>query len=143
MLLAKSLDAGWRVELRCNDAALAQRLDGALWQGEGFLPHGLAGGPHDARQPVLLTVADAGGDGAAPPAAPPAPAANAPACVISLGGAAVAATEAAALARIAIVFDGRSAAAVDHARGQWRALTGAGVQAQYWAEDGGRWQRKA
>ena len=56
-LIGKSLAAGWHVELRGTDPARMERLDLHLWQGDGFLPHGLAGGPHDARQPVLLTVA--------------------------------------------------------------------------------------
>ena len=62
-LIGKSRQAGWRVELRGTDAARMARLDEALWQGEGFLPHGLAGGPHDALQPVLLTVGGAGDAG--------------------------------------------------------------------------------
>ena len=48
VLIGKSRAAGWRVELRGTDAGRMARLDEALWQGEGFLPHGLAGGPHDA-----------------------------------------------------------------------------------------------
>jgi DNA polymerase-3 subunit chi len=42
-----------------------------------------------------------------------------------------------------VFFDGADAAAVDAARGQWSALTKAGCAAQYWGEDGGRWQMKA
>ena len=34
-------------------------------------------------------------------------------------------------------------AALEVARGQWRGLTGAGVGAKYWAEEGGRWVMKA
>ena len=33
--------------------------------------------------------------------------------------------------------------ALDAARGQWRALTGAGCKAQYWSEESGRWEKKA
>ena len=32
---------------------------------------------------------------------------------------------------------------VEAARGQWKALTGAGLSAQYWSEESGRWQKKA
>lgn len=56
MLLGKALGAGWRVAVRGTDAARMEWLDQKLWLGaeEGFLPHGLAGGAHDAAQPVLL-----------------------------------------------------------------------------------------
>ena len=30
-----------------------------------------------------------------------------------------------------------------HARGQWKALTGAGCAAEYWSEESGRWEKKA
>ena len=131
-LIGKSRQAGWRVELRGTDAARMARLDEALWQGDGFLPHGLAGGPHDALQPVLLTVSGAGetakGAGAD--------------CLIALDGAAVDPAECAPAQRVCIVFDGNDPTALDAARGQWRSLTGAGVAAEYWSEEGGRWERK-
>ena len=129
VLLEKSLEAGWRVAVRGRDKALLERLDRQLWQGEGFLPHGLAGGPHDAMQPVLLTEATE--------------TPNAAACVISVGGADVTEEEARNLSRVCVLFDGSDTQALDRARGQWRALTGAGVAAQYWAEEDGRWVKKA
>ncbi|MDO5642043.1 MAG: DNA polymerase III subunit chi [Paracoccus sp. (in: a-proteobacteria)] len=129
-LIGKSVAAGWRVELRGPDRAALEALDAALWQGDGFLPHGLAGGAHDARQPVLLR------QESAPPAA------NAPDCVISVGGAGVVADEALRLERACILFDGRNEPALDRARDQWRALTGAGIEAEYWAESDGRWERR-
>ncbi|MCZ0960099.1 DNA polymerase III subunit chi [Paracoccus benzoatiresistens] len=128
-LIGKSLAAGWQVELRGTDPARMERLDLHLWQGDGFLPHGLAGGPHDSRQPVLLTVAGQG-------------AANGPACLMALDGAEVAPAECQALTRTCIIFDGGDGAATARARDQWRALTGAGVAAEYWSEEGGRWERK-
>ncbi len=129
VLIGKSLAAGWRVELRGTRAERLDYLDRQLWLGEGFLPHGLAGGPHDARQPVLLTVAGQN-------------AANDPSCLIAMDGADVLATEIARLQRACLIFDGGDAAAVDRARDQWRNLTAAGVTAEYWSEDAGRWQRK-
>ncbi|MCF3973124.1 DNA polymerase III subunit chi [Paracoccus salsus] len=130
ILIGKSLQAGWRVELRGADPERMDWLDRQLWLGDGFLPHGLAGGPHDARQPVLLTVA--GQDLAS----------NDPVCLMALDGAEVAAAEVARLERACIVFDGGSGDAVARARDQWRLLTAAGVAAEYWSEEGGRWQRK-
>lgn len=129
VLIGKSLAAGWQVELRGTDPARMERLDLHLWQGDGFLPHGLAGGPHDARQPVLLTVTGQG-------------AANTPACLMALDGAEVAPAECQALTRTCIIFDGGDAPATARARDQWRSLTGAGVEAEYWSEESGRWERK-
>lgn len=127
-LIAKARAAGWRVELRGTDAARMARLDDLLWQGDGFLPHGLAGGPHDAVQPVLLTVAGQTAAGAD--------------CLIALDGAGVDPTECARAQRVCIVFDGNDERALEIARGQWRTLTGAGLAAEYWSEAGGRWERK-
>ena len=131
MLLGKALGAGWRVAVRGTDAARMDWLDQKLWLGpeEGFLPHGLAGGPHDAAQPVLLTVTHE--------------AANDPQCLMTVDGAEVAPDEVKRLERVCILFDGNDPAAVDAARGQWRSLTGAGCSAQYWSEESGRWEKKA
>lgn len=128
LLAEKSLSAGWRVEVRGCSEGLLTALDRALWQREGFLPHGQAGGAHDARQPILLTTA---------------PGANAAECVMCVEGAEVSAEEIAAHARVCILFDGHDPAAVEAARGQWKALTGAGAAAQYWSEESGRWEMKA
>ena len=128
VLIGKALEAGWRVAVRGRDDALLERLDKQLWQGDGFLPHGRSGGPHDADQPVLLTI-DA--------------ATNAATCLMSVGGADITAAEVQSSDRACVLFDGADEAAVEHARTQWRTLTDAGVAAQYWSEDGGRWQKKA
>lgn len=134
VLIEKALAAGWRVEVRGTDAVRMDRFDQLLWQREGFLPHGRAGGPHDARQPVLLTLA---GEAVAGQAA------NGAACLIAVDGAALAPDECVAAGRACVIFDGNDPAAVEAARGQWRALTGAGVAAEYWSEEGGGWARKA
>lgn len=129
-LLTRSLQAGWRVMLRGTDVARLQRLDGMLWQGpdDSFLPHGLEGGPHDARQPVLLGTGAIGNEAQA---------------LMAVDGAAVAVEEATGLERVFILFDGRDLAAVAAARVQWKSLTDAGLAAQYWSEESGRWEKKA
>ncbi|RNF33137.1 DNA polymerase III subunit chi [Paracoccus methylarcula] len=129
VLIGKSLAAGWQVELRGTDPDRMDWLDRQLWLGEGFLPHGLAGGPHDSRQPVLLTV-------------PGQAAANDPACLMALDGAEISGGECAGLERACVIFDGGDGNAVARARDQWKALTGAGVTAEYWSEESGRWERK-
>ena len=131
MILTRALDRGWRVEVRGREAALMDRLDAQLWlrPEEGFLPHGRAGGPHDADQPVLLTAGE--------------PAANEAACVICVDEAPLEAGEVAALERACVIFDGGDAAAVEGARDRWRTLTGAGCAAEYWSQESGRWEKKA
>lgn len=129
VLLEKSLAVGWRVAVRAPAQDRLEWLDRALWQaGEAFLPHGRSSDDHAAAQPILLTL-DA--------------AANDPACLMSIDGAPVTAAEVAALERACILFDGHDPNAVQHARDQWRSLTEAGVSAQYWSEENGKWEKKA
>ena len=129
-LLDRSLRQGWRVAVRGTDADRLDLLDEALWLGpkDGFLPHGRAGGPHDARQPILLTT-----EAAAP---------NAPHCVVAVDGAALEADEVRGLERAAVVFEAADDMAMRWARGRWKTLTEAGVGARYWSEESGRWQEK-
>lgn len=128
-LLDRALAAGWRVAVRGTDPGRLRWLDEKLWLREGFLPHGVAGGPFDADQPVLLTTAAARPNGAA--------------CVMAVDGAEIDPGELDGLTRAILLFDGNDEDAVAAARGQWRRLTGAGAKAQYWAEAEGRWQKKA
>ncbi len=129
MLLNKARGAGWRVLVR-GPMPLVERIDQVLWTGhvDDFFPHGIAGGPQDADQPVLLgeTVS---ADGFA--------------CVMSIGGAEISAAEVTAAERACILFDGADVAALERARGQWKMLTGSGCAAQYWAQADGRWIKKA
>jgi DNA polymerase III subunit chi len=130
MLLPKSLAQGWHVAVRGTDAARMHWLDQKLWLGpeEGFLPHGIAGGPHDADQPILLTT------GTEVP--------NRAQCLMAVDGAVVSAEECTGLERVCVLFDSADEVAVQGARTQWAALTKAGVKAQYWTEDAGRWAMK-
>ena len=129
-LLTRALATGWRVAVRGRDAGRMAWLDERLWLGaeDGFLPHGIEGGPQDADQPVLLTTR---------PQVPPGVA-----CLMSVDGAGVSVAEATALQRVCILFDGNDPAALTLARQQWCDVTAAGLGAQYWSEDGGRWEKK-
>lgn len=131
MLIGKARGAGWRVVVRGCAVDHLKWLDEKLWLGpeESFLPHGLAGGGFDADQPVLLTTKAEMPNGAA--------------CLMSVDGADITAEEASAMERACVIFDGHDPDAVAHARNQWKGLTGAGVAAQYWAQDAGRWTMKA
>ena len=131
MLLGKARQAGWRVVVRgCAPERMAW-LDEKLWLGpeDGFLPHGLEGGPHDALQPVLLSATSTCPDGVH--------------CLMTIDGADVAANEVSDLDRVCVLFDGNDPEALQTARGQWKALKDAGAKAEYWSEESGTWEKKA
>jgi len=130
-LLDRARATGWRVAVRGVDRARMEWLDEKLWLGpeEEFLPHGLDGRPHAARQPVLLTAERES--------------ANDPHCVMTIDGAEVATEEVQRLERVCVLFDGNDDAMLQVARGQWATLTKAGCAAQYWSEESGRWEMKA
>ncbi len=128
-LLMKSLGAGWRVLVRAPNPEAQARIDDLLWSYDAasFLPHGVD--ETAGRQAILI------GAGETPLGGREA--------VVSVLGAEIAAPEAEVAARGMILFDGHDDGAVAHARTQWRALTGAGVAAQYWSDAEGGWQMKA
>jgi len=132
MLAEKGRGQGWRVAIRAKTRDRLDWLDEKLWLGpeDGFLPHGVDGGPHDGHQPVLLT------DGAPT---------NGAKLLITIDGADPIPPEEAtdSHAMICVVFDGQDGSAVETARGQWRQITGAGHTAEYWSQDSGKWQKKA
>ena len=130
-LLTRALAQGMRVAVRARENARLEWLDAALWLGpkESFLPHGVAGGPHDADQPILLTTQTESP--------------NAAKIVMAIDSAEALPQEVAHLERLWILFDGNDPDAVAHARGQWKAMAGAGIMAEYWSEDSGRWELKA
>ncbi len=129
--LPRALAQGWRVLIRGADSARLDALDADLWLkgGEdGFTPHGRAGGPHDRDQPILLGQ----GDGT-----------NGARVLALLDGAEASDAEVANMERVWVLFDGNDQDRLQAARLQWKAMTGAGHAAQYWSEDGGRWEKKA
>lgn len=130
-LLRRAIDAGLRVEVRGSDRERLDWLDEKLWLGDDaeFLPHGLAGGEHDALQPILLTDA---------PTAQPATS-----CVMTVDGAALDPAETERLDRTLVLFDGGDGQALARARQQWKDVKASGAEAEYWSQDSGRWERKA
>src|SRR5690606_28695144 len=110
------------VMIRSPDRAALERQDQRLWlyPEEGFLPHGLEGGAHDAEQPVLL--------GAGPPV-------NGASALLLMGPQEVQPQEAQALERVWLAFEGRDERQLQAARLQWKAVAAAGLAAQYWNDD--------
>jgi DNA polymerase-3 subunit chi len=126
-LAEKILGADGRLLIVAGDEAYLARLDRILWdQGaDSFMPHGIAGGTDDARQPILLSTS---------PDAPN-------------------------LARNMLIADGEwrdaaltydrsfylfDEATLDGARFAWKLLAGReGVERRYWAQEDGKWVKKA
>ncbi len=121
------LVAGERLLVVSADDAQLARVDERLWtaRADTFLAHGFAGGPHDARQPVLLSDV-------------PEPR-NAAKFVALADGRWRA--EAEAFERVFLLFD---KAQIDDARSVWRSLDGRDdVTRNYWEQAGGKWEQRA
>ncbi len=129
-LLGLCLKRHWRVCVRGPDPARLARLDDRIWlhREDGFLPHGLAGGAHDVRQPILLTT-----EGAV----------NHAQVLMLVDGARPDPSEVADYERVCLLFDGNNDDATTAAREDWKTIVAANIPAQYWAQDDGRWQKKA
>ena len=126
-LADKILGADGRLLIVAGDEAYLARLDRMLWdQGPvSFLPHGIAGGADDARQPILLSTN------------PDAP--NLARNMLIADGE----WRDAALTydRSFYLFDGDT---LDGARLAWKLLAGReGVERRYWAQIDGRWKQQA
>ena len=123
----KVLASDGRLLIVAEDEAFLARLDRMLWdQGStGFLPHSAAGGADDARQPVLLSTN------------PDAP--NQARNMLIADGT----WREAALTydRSFYLFDN---ATLEGARLAWKLLAGReGIERRYWAQEGGKWVKKA
>jgi DNA polymerase-3 subunit chi len=126
-LAEKVLAADGRLLIVAEDEAHLARLDRLLWdQGpSSFLPHGVAGGADDARQPILLSTS------------PDAP--NQARNMLIADG---------TWREAALTFD-RSfylfdADTLEGARLAWKLLAGRdGVERRYWAREAAKWVKKA
>jgi DNA polymerase III subunit chi len=129
-MLERTLSRGQRAVVRGGLPERLGWLDRELWawNDESFLPHGIDGDPDPHRHPVWLTSTREIPNGAA--------------ALFLVDGAGAATDEMAAMEVTAVLFDGHDPAAVEAARAQWRCVTGAGLSAVYWAQEGGRWVKK-
>jgi DNA polymerase-3 subunit chi len=122
----KVLAADGRLLVVAADQAWLARLDRMLWnQGSlSFLPHGLAGGADDARQPILLSTT------------PDAP--NLARNMLIVDG--EWRDSALTYDRSFYLFDNGS---LEGARLAWKLLAGReGVERRYWAREGEKWVKK-
>ena len=122
----KVLAANGRLVVIAEDEGYLARLDRMLWDqgGTSFLPHGLAGGADDSRQPILLSTS-------------PDPANRARNILIADG---VWRDAALTYDRSFYLFDGAN---LEAAREAWKALAQhEGVERRYWAREAGKWVKK-
>lgn len=125
MIAGKVLEAGERLLVVSGDDALTARISDALWtrQAESFLAHGLSGGQHDARQPILLSDRPE--------------AANAARYIVLADG--LWRDEARGFDRVFLLFDD---ATIDAARATWRSLDGSDdLTRNYWRQEDGKWTK--
>jgi DNA polymerase III subunit chi len=122
----KVLNTDERLLIVAEDGAYLAKLDRILWdEGAGsFLPHGLAGGADDARQPILLS------------SSPDAP--NKARNMLIADG--IWREAALTYDRSFYLFED---ATLEGARLAWKLLSGReGIERRYWAREGNRWARK-
>jgi DNA polymerase-3 subunit chi len=127
-LLEKVLARGWKGQVRLRDAARVEALDQHLWtwRDDSFLPHGPAGEPHAARQPILLTTEAENVNGAE--------------ALLLVDGAEPG--DLAGYERVMVLFDGNDEAALATARAQWSALKARGEDLSYWRQEGRGWKKQ-
>ncbi|WP_339948715.1 DNA polymerase III subunit chi [uncultured Albimonas sp.] len=130
-ILEKCLARGWRVCLRAGSTARVSALNLHLWtyREEGFLPHGAPEDGFAQAQPIYLTA------GRETP--------NAPHVLMLVDGAAPDVPEFGSFERVVLMFDDADAPAKERARAAWREVASGGMKAVYWAQDGGRWVKRA
>jgi DNA polymerase-3 subunit chi len=125
-LAEKVLEGDGRLLIVAEDEAQLARLDRMLWgeSAASFLPHGVAGGADDARQPILLSTS------------PDAP--NQARNMLIADG--VWREAALTYDRSFYLFDDNS---LEGARLAWKLLAGReGIERRYWAREGGKWVKK-
>ena len=129
-LLERTLQRGWKALVRTAQPERIEHLDGWLWswRDDSFLPHGTADEPMAERQPVLLTTALENPNGAE--------------ALFLVDGA-----EPGDLTpheRCILIFDGRDDAALETARGRWKAFKDQGLPVSYWKQGAERgWEKVA
>ena len=125
-LAAKMIGSGARVLVVSADVDQLARISSALWAvKDQFLAHAPAGGPHDARQPILLS------DCLSP--------ANGATYLTLADGQWREGAE--AFERVFLLF---GASTIDDARATWRMLgEREGIEKNYWRQEGKGWVKAA
>ena len=124
LIARNTLAAGQRLLVVSADPAQLTRIGEGLWTRipDSFLAHGLAGGEHDTRQPVLLSAEVAATNGAR--------------FVAFADGQWREAGD--SFERAFLLFNHST---IEAARNLWRALsTREGMERHFWRQEGGKWK---
>jgi DNA polymerase-3 subunit chi len=126
LIARNTLKAAERLLVISGDDAQLARISDALWAlKDSFLAHGIADGPHQERQPILLSDR-------------PEPANGARYIALADGVWRDAALQ---FERAFLLFD---SATIDAARATWRTLDGIdGLERNFWRQEDGKWIKAA
>ncbi|MFP4519382.1 MAG: DNA polymerase III subunit chi [Oceanicaulis sp.] len=128
-LLGKLLARGGRAVVTSGEDSRLTGLDRHLWtfKEDSFLAHGLAGGEHDADQPVLLSFEPCNPNGA-----------SMLFCLDGCDPGDVSAWE-----RVVVMFEAGDETAIAKARALWAANKNTGTVISYWRQnEAGRWEKQ-
>ena len=129
-LLEKVLESGRRAVVLAATEERAEALNAALWTYEqgSFLPHGTARDGQSERQPIFLATDDTNPNGAE--------------IAVMVDG--IAPADPGRFERCLDMFDGTDPAALEAARGRWRAHKERGDTVTYWEQtQSGGWEQRA
>lgn len=132
-LLERALERGWNAVVQTTSDGRLAALDDWLWAyaPDSFIPHGTAAEGDAEAQPVYLTT------GLENP--------NEATVRFMVDGAEILPAlqpQLDAYERVVLIFDGTDEAQLAAARAQWKAVTAAGLEGQYWKQDDeGKWKR--
>jgi DNA polymerase-3 subunit chi len=131
-LLGRTLALGRRAMVLCGGDERVAALDTALWlcPNPDWLPHGTAASGNPDLQPIWITAADCGPEGAP----------NAAGFLFLLDAAESARLD--RFDRVFDLFDGADDAAVQAARRRWTAAKAAGHSLTYWQQTPRGWEKK-
>jgi DNA polymerase-3 subunit chi len=130
-LLGRVLAGGGRAMVMVASRERMEALDSALWLASDpdWLPHGTPLSGHAAHQPIWLTTDDVPEEGAP----------NEARFLFLLEGSSSARLD--RFDRVFDLFDGGDEAAVQAARGRWRAAKAAGHDLTYWQQGQRGWEK--
>lgn len=128
-LLEKTLERGWRAVVETSSRERASALDTMLWtfRDDSFVPHGIAGEPTDADQPVLIAMDDSNANGAN----------------VRFFVDRTVPNSGEGYERLVYLFSGHDPEAVTEARIAWRHLLPDNTLTYWQQDDAGRWVKKA
>ena len=127
-LLERARAQDYRIVVRAASSERVEHLSALLWTYDeaSFLPHGSARDGNAVDQPIWLSERTENPNGAA--------------MLVLVDG--VEAEDLSAFTRVADLFDGTDAVAVERARARWRRASAAGHALTYWQQTAAGWEKK-